>query len=60
MAHTYVIVPWLTLLFSFSSSSHSLVLTSLVMCIYNQLWLPLLLLVCYAKVAKSPLVKEGV
>lgn len=52
MAHVYVIVPWLTLLFSFNKSSHFLVFTSLMMCIYRQLSLPLLPFVCYAKHTK--------
>lgn len=39
VAHAYVFVFWLTLLFSFSNFSHFLVFTSL-MCIYRQLSLP--------------------
>lgn len=39
VAHAYVFVLWLTLLFSFSNFSHFLLFTSL-MCIYRQLSLP--------------------
>lgn len=51
--HVYVIVPWLTLLFSFNNSSHFL-FTSLIMCIYRQLsLLPLnICLLCKAQLSK--------